>query len=1096
MTERKNTAALDGAMLPNNVQTLIRSAANELHATLAENENERRIRIAAGPRSARHALALSRAAAMAKPRRLPFGLLSDTRIVRSRLASSGIFSPIEYLALYPDLAAVAGDPLGHYVSFGRFEFRLPHPLFDPVWYLGTYPEVARSGLDPLSHYVLHGSSAGLQPNEAFDPQWYRTRYPDIAAAGAEPLAHYIAFGAAEGRWPHPLFDADWYAGVNDVTRTRPWAALAHFVATGGAAGARPNRYFDPTWYLEQHADVAAAGLSPLLHFQMNGAREGRNPSAEFDVAAYANEHRLEGEDRTNPLAWFLQHGREAGHAAPSVTGGASGRRTEVVARLDALVGIATDKERSKLEVPAKQVVFICDRCIGSTLYYRVENTLDALAELGVSVVEFDQSEIRNKLDLIERAETVVFSRVPWSPLTEQAIRSARRAGANTVFEIDDYVFDPEIANPTHVDALRTLSAEERKGYDFGVDVYRRMLLECEFGIFSTERLAKAAAELGRKAFIVPNMADRARVRQSEAAQARRAEQPDTGRVVIGYASGTKTHQRDFSIAAEAILRVMTEYPHVDLLVVGHLDLAEFPELAALSDRILRRPLVPLAQLPFELARFDVNIAPVEVGNPYCEAKSNIKYYEAALVGVPTVASGTEPFASSIVSGETGFVAYDRHDWYEALRQLCTDAALRARMGERARVDARRAFGPDAKREVVRTVFGALADARHARLAAREEASHVDGPTRAVAPSASEAAPARRLRIAWIVPGFIRGSGGHRNIFRAAHFLSRFGHAVTLYFIDTDETGTRLKELIHEHFYPFFGDVYRYDGIRRGEDVVIATHWSTVRYALELTGDVSKTFYFVQDYEPMFSPIGSDYILAENTYRLGLYGIASGPWCEVKLRADYGMEIDHFRFPIDRTIYHPRRTIERKAKRIIFFAKPEMPRRAFEIGLNALRLFQKRRPDVELVFFGSSNARHHVHDMKVVLKDVLPGINDLAELYCSGTLGIVFSTTNPSLVPYEMMSCGLPVVDLNRPGNEINYGGRHDIAYLLDPEPSVMAEQLSSVIDDEQELAARSRRGLEFAATFPEEEDMARRIEALIIGRLERLAEQQGASIEA
>ena len=43
--------------------------------------------------------------------------------------------------------------------------------------------------------------------------------------------------------------------------------------------------------------------------------------------------------------------------------------------------------------------------------------------------------------------------------------------------------------------------------------------------------------------------------------------------------------------------------------------------------------------------------------------------------------------------------------------------------------------------------------------------------------------------------------------------------------------------------------------------------------------------------------------------------------------------------------------------------------------------------------------------------LLPTIKDLADLYRESTIGMVFSTTNPSLVPYEMMACGLPVIDL-------------------------------------------------------------------------------------
>jgi len=88
------------------------------------------------------------------------------------------------------------------------------------------------------------------------------------------------------------------------------------------------------------------------------------------------------------------------------------------------------------------------------------------------------------------------------------------------------------------------------------------------------------------------------------------------------------------------------------------------------------------------------------------------------------------------------------------------------------------------------------------------------------------------------------------------------------------------------------------------------------------------------------------------------------------------------------------------------------------------------------------------------------------------------------VPYEMMACGLPVVDLNRPGNEVNYAGRHDIALLADPDPATMARQLAELVDDPAQMETRRRNGLEYAETFPTEQEMAERVEQLIQARIE------------
>lgn len=343
-----------------------------------------------------------------------------------------------------------------------------------------------------------------------------------------------------------------------------------------------------------------------------------------------------------------------------------------------------------------------------------------------------------------------------------------------------------------------------------------------------------------------------------------------------------------------------------------------------------------------------------------------------------------------------------------------------------------------------------------------------------------ASSGRPLRIAWIVPGLIIGGGGHRNVIRCAYHLERLGHDVSLYFIDTAESGIRNAQIVREHFYPFAGHIGLLDRGMAPVDFVVATHWSTIKYAELLSSSTREIVYFVQDFEPSFYAMGSEYILAEATYRKGYYAITSGIWCENFLRETFGCEADHFQFPIDREVYFPKGTSRRR--RVIFFAKPEMPRRCYEVGVAALRLFHASRREVEIAFYGSTFAAQSELGFPVTQLGMLPGPSDLADLYRDSTLGVVFSTTNPSLVPYEMMACGLPVVDLGRPGNELNYGGSHDVALLADPDPVMMAMDLANIVDNQQELTSRSELGIAFTRTFPTEAEVGRRIESLLLKR--------------
>ena len=153
--------------------------------------------------------------------------------------------------------------------------------------------------------------------------------------------------------------------------------------------------------------------------------------------------------------------------------------------------------------------------------------------------------------------------------------------------------------------------------------------------------------------------------------------------------------------------------------VSTLDLNEFPQLAALKDRIEWRDFVTHAELPKEIARFDINLAPLEDGNPYCESKSELKFFEAAIADVPTIASPTGPFRRAIEHGVTGFLAGTTDEWLYALRQLLESASLRARLGRAAHLSALWRFGPTRRAYLAKLALDQLSDARTSALVFRD-----------------------------------------------------------------------------------------------------------------------------------------------------------------------------------------------------------------------------------------------------------------------------------------------------------------------------------------------------------------------------------------
>ena len=153
--------------------------------------------------------------------------------------------------------------------------------------------------------------------------------------------------------------------------------------------------------------------------------------------------------------------------------------------------------------------------------------------------------------------------------------------------------------------------------------------------------------------------------------------------------------------------LLDERPQLMLTLVGQLDQSEFPLLERHRDRIETRPIVEHDEVFAELARFDVNLAPL-ASNPFCESKSVLKYFEAGLVEVPTVAAATLPFCGAIKQGRTGFTADTPDAWRSALLSLVDDPERRARLGRDARLHALAAFGPAAQSAAARHTFQMIA----------------------------------------------------------------------------------------------------------------------------------------------------------------------------------------------------------------------------------------------------------------------------------------------------------------------------------------------------------------------------------------------------
>jgi glycosyltransferase involved in cell wall biosynthesis len=363
-----------------------------------------------------------------------------------------------------------------------------------------------------------------------------------------------------------------------------------------------------------------------------------------------------------------------------------------------------------------------------------------------------------------------------------------------------------------------------------------------------------------------------------------------------------------------------------------------------------------------------------------------------------------------------------------------------------------------------------------------------GPLRVAAPAAllewrregasplrgSSAEPAT-LRIAVVVPSFRKGSGGHSTIANLVRGLESSGHSCSIW-VEDDEgrhAGTD-DATLDAQFKQFFGPVRA--PVRTGyadwdgADVALATGWQTVFRVLRLPG-VAARAYLVQDHEPEFYGTSAERTWAEETYRLGLHCVCASPWLAALVRERYGASAGHFDLGVDHDRYGPR-DVRRRDDVVLAYARAVTPRRAVPLVVLALEELHRRRPNVEIRLFGEARPvqTRFPHRHLGIL-----GAEDLSAVYAEATVGVVLSMTNPSLVPTEMLACGLPCVDVAGDAMTATFGASGAVE-LAAFDPLSIADAIERLLDDPSLRERRARAGIELAAgrRWP---DAARQVEA-------------------
>jgi glycosyltransferase involved in cell wall biosynthesis len=307
-----------------------------------------------------------------------------------------------------------------------------------------------------------------------------------------------------------------------------------------------------------------------------------------------------------------------------------------------------------------RIAYFYEKPDSSTFRYRVWNMIEALRFHAPDVASawFCLADIPLMNQFIERADILIICRARYDADVARLLACARARGLRILFDIDDLVFDIRhthlIMDTLNEDMISSASWDHWFAYIGRLGTTLRL---CDAVIVTNEYLATRVDEFvpGTPTHVIPNFLNRAQVVLSE--NVFRFKQ-DTGfagdgAIHLGYFSGTPTHNHDFRVLAGTLAALLDSDSRLTVTVVGFLQLAG-PMLRH-SDRVTVLPLQDFMNLQIHIGAADLNLIPLQ-DNCFTNCKSDLKYFEAAIVGTVSVATPTFAFRQSIRDGENGYLA--------------------------------------------------------------------------------------------------------------------------------------------------------------------------------------------------------------------------------------------------------------------------------------------------------------------------------------------------------------------------------------------------------------------------------------------------------
>ncbi len=354
-----------------------------------------------------------------------------------------------------------------------------------------------------------------------------------------------------------------------------------------------------------------------------------------------------------------------------------------------------------------RVAYFYELADNSTFRYRIYNMAQVLNEQPdeVSAGWFYLADLPLVPDLADVADLLVICRTRYDHQVAQLVNAFKARGKRVLYDTDDLVFDSSYAHLL-ITTLDLDPRDPRVWNDWFAYTARlgATLRLCDGAITTTPALAERLASFSqRPVAIVPNFLNREQLELSDRLYEAKRTLPlgEDGLVHLGYFSGSPSHNRDFAMVAPALQQLLDDDPGLGIVTVGYIDPG--PAFERFGARARHFPFQDYVNLQRLIARVEYNLMPLQ-HNVFTHCKSELKYFDAAVVGTLSIASPTQSYRSAIQHGDNGYLA-PAHQWLQVLRQALGERAGYRAMAERARAHARERYAWTGQRSTILQALG-------------------------------------------------------------------------------------------------------------------------------------------------------------------------------------------------------------------------------------------------------------------------------------------------------------------------------------------------------------------------------------------------------